>query len=88
MWRIITVLVPLALGFIANAADIETASTGTSCDWSLTASLAAPEANQAAAADEKSVYAITNTLVAKYDRLSWAQQHMTAPCRFEEALQR
>jgi hypothetical protein len=37
-------------------------------DWSLAASLAVPEANQAAAADEKFVYAIMNMLVAKYDR--------------------
>jgi hypothetical protein len=33
-----------------------------------TATLAAPEANQAAAADERFVYAIDSTLVAKYDR--------------------
>jgi hypothetical protein len=36
--------------------------------WSATATLGAPEANQAAAADEKLVYAIGNTRVAKYDR--------------------
>jgi hypothetical protein len=36
--------------------------------WKQTAVLPAPEAFQAAAADEKHVYAITNTLVAKYDR--------------------
>ncbi|MBI5757400.1 MAG: endonuclease [Planctomycetales bacterium] len=38
--------------------------------WKQTGVLPAPEAVQAAAADEKHVYAITNTLVAKYDRRS------------------
>src|SRR5262245_9355270 len=33
-------------------------------------SLAAPEANQAAAADERFVYAIDNRVVAKYDRMT------------------
>jgi oligopeptidase B len=36
--------------------------------WNKTGVLAAPEANQAAAADEHFVYAIDNTQVAKYDR--------------------
>jgi hypothetical protein len=36
--------------------------------WKLTGTLSAVEAHQAAAADDKFVYAITNTLVAKYDR--------------------
>jgi len=36
--------------------------------WRQTGVLTAPEANQAAAADEKYVYAITNTKIAKYDR--------------------
>jgi hypothetical protein len=36
--------------------------------WRLTRSLPAPEAVQAAAADEKHVYAIANSVVAKYDR--------------------
>ncbi len=39
-------------------------------DWKASRTLAAPEAHQAAAADEKFIYAITNTLVAKYDRES------------------
>ncbi len=36
--------------------------------WKQTGTLPAPEAHQAAAADDRFVYAITNTLVAKYDR--------------------
>ncbi len=38
--------------------------------WELTRTLPAAEAGQAAAADERYVYAITNTKVAKYDRRS------------------
>lgn len=38
--------------------------------WKATRTLAAPEANQAAAADGRFVYAITNDRVAKYDRES------------------
>lgn len=38
--------------------------------WSASGTLAAAEANQAAAADEKNVYAITNAKVARYDRAS------------------
>ncbi len=38
--------------------------------WKQTGMLSALEAHQAAAADDKFVYAITNTLVAKYDRQS------------------
>ncbi|WP_147274296.1 endonuclease [Bremerella cremea] len=41
-----------------------------SCAWKQTATLDAPEANQAAAADESFVYAINNTMVAKYGRAS------------------
>jgi endonuclease/exonuclease/phosphatase family metal-dependent hydrolase len=55
-------LLVLAACSSAHAADDEA--------WSLAGSLAAPEANQAAAADEKSVYAITNTHVARYHRES------------------
>lgn len=36
--------------------------------WKQSGTLSAPEAHQAAAADDQFVYAITNTLVAKYDR--------------------
>ncbi len=70
MCRITIALALLAFGGFANSAEPEAASTGKSRDWSPTATLTAPEANQAAAADEKFVYAITNTLVAKYDRLT------------------
>lgn len=38
--------------------------------WQPTASIAAPEAHQAAAADDRYVYAINNTTVARYDRHS------------------
>jgi hypothetical protein len=39
-------------------------------EWRKTIAIAAPEANQAAAADERFVYAIDNAVVAKYDRES------------------
>lgn len=68
MCRVLIALVLLTSGVIANSAEPEVASTGKSRDWSLAATLDAPEAHQAAAADEKFVYAITNTRVAKYDR--------------------
>ncbi|MES2790516.1 MAG: endonuclease [Planctomycetota bacterium] len=70
MRRIITVVALFALGIVAYAADPKSGSANKSGDWSATVSLTAPEANQAAATDEKFVYAITNTLVAKYDRLT------------------
>ncbi len=40
----------------------------TASEWQATRSIAAAEANQAAAADEKHLYAIDNRVVAKYDR--------------------
>ena len=46
------------------------ASVAAKVVWKETGTLSAPEAHQAAAADDKFVYAITNTLVAKYDRQS------------------
>ncbi|MDB5388192.1 MAG: Endonuclease/Exonuclease/phosphatase family protein [Planctomycetaceae bacterium] len=70
MCRIIIVVALLVLGIIANAAEPIAVSTDKSRDWSFTSSLSAPEANQAAAADEKFVYAITNALIAKYDRVT------------------
>src|SRR6187551_1438567 len=36
--------------------------------WGTVREIPAPEANQAAAADERFLYAITNKVVAKYDR--------------------
>lgn len=68
MHRIMAVLVCLALGVMAHATEPEAASTRKPRDWTATASMPAVEANQAAAADRKFVYAITNTLVSKYDR--------------------
>ncbi len=38
------------------------------CVWEQTAILPAPEANQAAAADDEFIYAITNKRIAKYER--------------------
>lgn len=70
MVRIATVLVLLAFGGIANGAEPTAESPNESRDWSAAGTLDAPEANQAAAADEKFVYAITNAHVAKYDRQS------------------
>jgi len=53
---------PLLLaGLLASAAE-------PSVRWKQTATLAAPEAFQAAAADDKHVYAITNDRIARYDR--------------------
>lgn len=42
----------------------------TDCAWKQTAVLNAPEAFQAAAADNRYVYAITNQRIAKYDRVT------------------
>jgi hypothetical protein len=53
-------LLALALSFPAWAGDPAV--------WKQTAILKAPEANQAAAADERFVYAIDNAKIAKYDR--------------------
>ena len=57
----------LALGIQAVLATFALASElGTT--WKQTRTMPAPEAKQAAAADERFVYAITNDVVAKYDR--------------------
>ncbi|QDU27880.1 hypothetical protein ETAA8_29710 [Anatilimnocola aggregata] len=53
----------------AGAHGLEPAeSTKQGPAWEQTKSIAAPEAHQAAAADEKYAYAITNSKIAKYDR--------------------
>ena len=70
MCRFASLCALLVLGPAAIAAEPQGVAPVTSRAWSSTAILAAPEANQAAAADEKHVYAITNALVAKYDRLT------------------
>lgn len=44
-----------------------------STKWTVTATIAAEEAVQAAAADDQFIYAIANSKVAKYDRLSGAR---------------
>ncbi|HVV99666.1 MAG TPA: hypothetical protein VHB77_04980, partial [Planctomycetaceae bacterium] len=56
-------LISIALIPISNARADELAVKATR-------TLAAPEANQAAAADGRFVYAITNDRIAKYDRES------------------
>ena len=70
MFRVIAAASLTALSVIACATDPPADSKSKSQTWVATETLAAPEANQAAAADENFVYAITNTLVAKYDRLT------------------
>jgi hypothetical protein len=54
-------LILFCLALSASAADPKVA-------WKQTATIDAPEANQAAAADEKFAYAVDNTVIAKYDR--------------------
>ncbi len=59
------------LSFLATAASVgiaQEAKPARSLEWTKTREIAAPEANQAAAADERFVYAIDNAVVAKYDR--------------------
>lgn len=58
----------ILFGLIASICQATPPSTPPA--WKESGSLAAEEAFQAAAADEKYVYAITNTKVAKYDRLT------------------
>lgn len=70
MWRRGTAFVLFMFCWMANAAEPGAAAAKQVPGWTATASLDAPEANQAAAADEKFVYAITNHQVAKYDRQS------------------
>lgn len=64
--RLVTVATLLLLGIAA----VLTRADEPKVVWKQTGMLSAPEAHQAAASDEKFVYAITNTLVAKYDRQS------------------
>lgn len=53
-------------GLALGTAQADTPPTAQ--QWQATQTLHAPEANQAAAADERFVYAVTNNQVAKYDR--------------------
>ncbi len=55
------------------AALVAQAAQPTAPGWQMTNVLAAPEAVQAAAADERFVYAIANTQIAKYDRTTSAR---------------
>ncbi|MBL8828399.1 MAG: hypothetical protein JNM18_15565 [Planctomycetaceae bacterium] len=48
----------------------QSASLALSAEWRMTREVPAPEAVQAAAADDKFLYAINNTQVAKYDRVT------------------
>lgn len=57
------------LVFVTHAASWAQEKTAQTT-WKQTGTLSAPEAGQAAAADDRFVYAINNTLVAKYDRQS------------------
>lgn len=73
MNRSISQVFALAIGLPTIALLVAQFALLTSADepavtWKKTRSLPAPEAHQAAAADEKFVYAITSDKVAKYDR--------------------
>jgi len=66
----LTAVVRVATLFVAllSGAAISLAADKPPHDWQETHSFAAPEATQAAAADERFVYAISNRVIAKYDR--------------------
>ena len=61
MTRLLTIVWAIVLAGVASAQSPP-------AEWKLIGSLAAPEAVQAAAADDKHVYAIANSVVAKYER--------------------
>ncbi len=58
----------LAIGLLSSQAQNTQSSHDLKPGWELTASFKAKQATQAAAADERFFYAISNTHVAKYDR--------------------
>lgn len=60
----------LALGWFAPPVLADDARSATAREWRKTGEVAAPEAVQAAAADERFAYAVANGVVAKYDRAS------------------
>lgn len=70
MSRTIVFMALLTFCGVSQAADHPVDSAKKPLAWLETSGFAAPEAKQAAAADEKFVYAITNTKIAKYDRLT------------------
>lgn len=59
-----------ALAWCASLFAIQADEPSSAITWKLTRSLPAAEAHQAAAADEKFIYAIASEKVAKYDRKS------------------
>lgn len=59
---------PTATATDPSECEAPGADVADAADWVVTRRLAAPEAFQAAAADERFVYAINNTSVARYDR--------------------
>jgi hypothetical protein len=63
----------LAILLVVVGHDPVTSATETVKDWVETRRLAAPEATQAASADERFVYAIANSVIAKYDRQTGKQ---------------
>jgi hypothetical protein len=65
--RAVWIVLP-AIGALVSAGPLLKAQEPTA--FVATRSLAAPEANQAAAADERFVYAIDNRRIAQYDRLT------------------
>lgn len=68
MRRLTIVVILIALGTAAHAAEPKPLSAEQGPKWLLARTFPAAEAHQAAAADENFVYAITNTEVARYNR--------------------
>ena len=66
--RIPKCLVAVVLGVCLLGASTPTTYPAFEKTWSQTRAMPATEANQAAAADRQFVYAITNAVIAKYDR--------------------
>jgi hypothetical protein len=60
-------------------ASMPTSSTQPAVQWPLLALVPAPEATQAAAADEHFLYAVSSTTIAKYDRLTFQRVAESAP---------
>jgi hypothetical protein len=67
--RLLPLVVVAAAALVATGAAGER-SAKSAAEWTRAGELAAPEAHQAAAADERHAYAITNAQIAKYDRES------------------
>src|SRR5687768_12652021 len=70
MSRVSAIVLLAAFSLVAQTAfSQERQSTGVVA-WKAISSIAAPEANQAAAVDGRFAYAIDNKVIAKYDRIS------------------